>query len=275
MILERLGPAGRLFGFDQDADAHANALDDQRFTLIPENFRHARNFLRLEGVRFVDGLLADLGVSSHQFDEGARGFSIRHDAQLDMRMNQRTGVSAADIAAEYPVEQLTRIFRQYGELKRPDRVAYAIESARRTRTIARTNDLIAATAHLAPKGKENQFHAQVFQAFRIEVNDELGALKALLEATVELMPEGGRLAVISYHSLEDRLVKHFMRSGNFDDDIKRDFKGQALCPFLPVHRKAIVAGAVEQASNPRSRSARLRVAVRTALTKDAINTQAA
>jgi 16S rRNA (cytosine1402-N4)-methyltransferase len=275
LILAELGPTGKLFGFDQDADAHANALDDKRFTLVPENFRYVRNFLRLQGARHADGLLADLGVSSHQFDAGARGFSIRHDAALDMRMNQTTGINAADIAADYSVEQLTAMLRQYGELKRPDRVAYAIDEARRNRPIARTADLVAATDHLAPKGKENQFHAQIFQAFRIEVNDELGALREMLEATVGLLEEGGRLAIISYHSLEDRLVKHFMRSGNFEDSVKRDIKGNALCPFAPVNRKAIVADEAEQTRNPRARSARLRVATRTALTLDQINTQAA
>ena len=275
LILEALDTDGQLYGFDQDADAHANALTDERFTLIPENFRHARNFLRLNGVRRIDGLLADLGVSSHQFDEGARGFSTRFDAPLDMRMNQRDGLSAADIAASYTVEDLTRIFRLYGELKRPDKVAHAIARAREDQRIARTGDLMEATRHLAPKGKENQFHAQVFQAFRIEVNDEMGALKALLESTIHLMEEGGRLAVISYHSLEDRLVKHFMRSGNFEDNIKRDLKGAALCPFAPLNRKAIVADEDEQARNPRSRSARLRVATRTALSLDEINSLAA
>lgn len=275
LILDSLDGNGRLFGFDQDDDAHANALTDERFTLIPENFRHARNFLRLNGVRRIDGLLADLGVSSHQFDEGARGFSTRFDAPLDMRMNQRERLSAADIAATYTVEDLTRIFRLYGELKRPDKVAHAIARVREDRRIARTGDLMEATQHLAPRGKENQFHAQVFQAFRIEVNDELGALKALLESTIHLMEQGGRLAIISYHSLEDRLVKHFMRSGNFEDDVKRDLKGATLCPFAPLNRKAVVADKEEQARNPRSRSARLRVATRTALSLDEINSLAA
>ncbi|MAI23783.1 MAG: 16S rRNA (cytosine(1402)-N(4))-methyltransferase [Crocinitomicaceae bacterium] len=275
LILEALDSNGQLFGFDQDADAHANALPDERFTLIPENFRHTRNFLRLNGVRRIDGLLADLGVSSHQFDEGTRGFSIRFDAPLDMRMNQYDGLSAADIAATYTVKDLTRIFRLYGELKRPDKVAHAIAHFREDQRIARTGDLMEATKHLAPSGKENQFHAQVFQAFRIEVNDELGALKALLESSIHLMEEGGRLAVISYHSLEDRLVKHFMRSGNFEDDIKRDLKGATLCPFAPLNRKAIVADKEEQVRNPRSRSARLRVATRTALSLDEINSLAA
>ena len=207
-------------------------MTDERFTLIPENFRHARNFLRLNGVRRIDGLLADLGVSSHQFDEGARGFSTRFDAPLDMRMNQRDGLSAADIAASYTVEDLTRIFRLYGELKRPDKVAHAIARVREDQRIARTGDLMEATKHLAPKGKENQFHAQVFQAFRIEVNDELGALKALLESTIHLMEEGGRLAVISYHSLEDRLVKHFMRSWQLRRRRQTRPKG-APCAHLP------------------------------------------
>ena len=274
LILDALDANGRLFGFDQDADAHANALPDERFTLVPENFRHARNFLRLNGVRRIDGLLADLGVSSHQFDEGARGFSTRFDAPLDMRMNQRDGLSAADIAATYTVEDLTRIFRLYGELKRPDKVAHAIARVREDRRIARTGDLMEATQHLAPRGKENQFHAQVFQAFRIEVNDELGALKALLESTIHLMEEGGRLAVISYHSLEDRLVKHFMRSGNFEDDVKRDLKGAALsiCPAQPQSRRRR-----RRRTGPQPPIAQRRLAGghRTALSLDEINSLAA
>tara|TARA_B100000963_G_C22602037_1_gene660696 strand:+ start:1122 stop:2072 length:951 start_codon:yes stop_codon:yes gene_type:complete len=275
LILDAMDSNGRLFGFDQDADAQDNAIADERFTLIPENFRYARNFLRLNGVRRIDGLLADLGVSSHQFDEGTRGFSTRFDAPLDMRMNQRSKLSAADITATYTVKDLTRIFQLYGELKRPHKVAHAIALSRENQCISRTGDLIQAIKHLAPNGKENQFHAQVFQALRIEVNDELGALKSLLESTIHLMQAGGRLAIISYHSLEDRLVKHFMRSGNFDDNIKRDFKGTALCPFTPLKRKAVVANDKERADNPRSRSARLRMAIRTALSPEDINSLAA
>ena len=270
MMLDALNADGHIYGMDQDNDVLDNVPQDERFTLLPENFRYMRNFLRQEGVRHVDGILADLGVSSHQFDTGSRGFSIRFEGPLDMRMNQSQQVSAADVVGSYTVPELTRVFRQYGEIKRPDKAAYAIESARKEAPITRTNELIAALSTLAPRGKENQYFAQVFQALRIEVNDELGALQAMLLSSVELLQEGGRLAIISYHSLEDRLVKHFMRSGNFDDNIPRDFKGQALCPFHLLSRKAIIADSEEQDCNPRARSARLRIAERTALTSEQI-----
>lgn len=260
-ILERMGPEDRLWAFDQDPDAQANALDDERFTLIPQNFRYARNFLRMHGVTEVHGLLADLGVSSHQFDAGERGFSTRADAPLDMRMNPGAGVSAAEWIAGATVEELTRVFRLYGELKRPDKAAWAVKD----KEVRTTGELKAVLGHLAPRGKENKFMAQVFQALRIELNDELGALRELLKQCTAMMPEGGRLVVMSYHSLEDRLVKHFMRSGNFEDTVERDLRGAILAPFQPITRKAIVADEAEQASNPRSRSARLRVAARTAI----------
>jgi 16S rRNA (cytosine1402-N4)-methyltransferase len=187
-----------------------------------------------------------------------------------MRMNQSQPISAAEVIATYTVSDLTRVFRQYGELKRPDKAAYAIESARKVNPIERTSQLKDCLSSLAPRGKENQYFAQVFQALRIEVNDELGALQAMLLSSIELLEEGGRLAIISYHSLEDRMVKHFMRSGNFEDAIHRDFKGQALCPFNLLSRKAIVADSGEQERNPRARSARLRVAQRTALSTEQI-----
>lgn len=269
-ILEALDANGRIYGMDQDADARDNIPPDERFALIPENFRHMRNFLRQEGVRHVDGILADLGVSSHQFDTGERGFSIRYDGPLDMRMNQSQPISATEVIGTYTVPELTRVFRQYGELKRPDKAAYAIEAARKEAPIERTQQLIQALNRQAPRGKENQYFAQVFQALRIEVNDELGALQAMLLSSIELLEEGGRLAIISYHSLEDRMVKHFMRSGNFEDTIHRDFKGKALCPFNLLSRKAIVADNDEQATNPRARSARLRIAERTALSTEDI-----
>lgn len=275
LILEHLGGNGRLFGFDQDQDATPNVPEDSRFQLIPENFRHTRNFLRLQGVQKIDGLLADLGVSSHQFDEGGRGFSIRFDGPLDMRMNQSMQRSAADVIADYEVEALIRMFREYGELKRPDKVAYTIQQVRAQHRIQTTFELMEALQPLAPRGRENQYFAQVFQALRIEVNDELGALKALLESTIHMMDEGARLVVISYHSLEDRLVKHFMRSGNFEDDVQRDFKGQTICPFVPINRKAIIASDAEQDSNPRSRSARLRVAERTGYSMEDLKSKAA
>lgn len=265
LMLAELNDEGHVFGMDHDSDARDNMPQDDRFTLIPENFRYMRNFLRQEGVRHVDGILADLGVSSHQFDTGSRGFSIRFEGPLDMRMNQSQPNSAADVVGSYSVAELTRVFRQYGELKRPDKAAYALESARKEAPITRTTQLIDALSALAPRSKENQYFAQVFQALRIEVNDELGALKAMLTSSIELLPEGGRLAIISYHSLEDRMVKHFMRSGNFDDVIPRDFKGQAMCPFHLLSRKAIIADEAEQERNPRARSARLRIAERTAL----------
>jgi len=264
-ILERMGPNDRLWAFDQDPDAQANKLDDERFTLIPQNFRYARNFLRMHGVTEVHGLLADLGVSSHQFDAADRGFTTRSDAPLDMRMNPKTGTSAAEWLRDADVPELTRVFRWYGELKRPDKAAWAVVDARNSGPILTTGQLKQALTSQAPRGKENKFFAQVFQALRIELNDELGALRELLNQCTALIPEGGRMVVMSYHSLEDRLVKHFMRSGNFEDQLERDFRGAPLTPFSPVNRKAIVADDQEQMSNPRSRSARLRVAERTAL----------
>jgi 16S rRNA (cytosine1402-N4)-methyltransferase len=275
LMLDALSQDGHVYGMDQDADARDNLPDDGRFTLIPENFRYMRNFLRQEGVRHVNGILGDLGVSSHQFDTGSRGFSTRFEGPLDMRMNQSQPVSAADVIATYTATDLTRVFRQYGELKRPDKAAYAIESARKVAPIERTSQLKDCLRSLAPRGKENQYFAQVFQALRIEVNDELGALQAMLLSSIELLEEGGRLAIISYHSLEDRMVKHFMRSGNFEDNIHRDFKGQALCPFNLLSRKAIVASGEEQERNPRARSARLRVAQRTGLTNEQIKSATA
>ena len=268
-ILEQMGPNDRLWAFDQDPDAQANVPDDDRFTLIPQNFRYARNFLRMHGVTEVHGLLADLGVSSHQFDAGERGFSTRSDAPLDLRMNPTTGVSGAEWVASATVEELTRVFRLYGELKRPDKAAWALVQARDHETIATTGRLKQVLEPLAPRGKENKFMAQVFQALRIELNDELGALRELLKQCIALLPEGGRLVVMSYHSLEDRLVKHFMRSGNFDDALERDLRGAPLAPFRPITRKAVVADDAEQAANPRSRSARLRIAERTDYTPSA------
>lgn len=268
-ILEQMGANDRLWAFDQDPDAQANVPDDDRFTLIPQNFRYARNFLRMHGVTEVHGLLADLGVSSHQFDAGERGFSTRTDAPLDLRMNPNAGISGAEWVATATVEELTRVFRLYGELKRPDKAAWALVQARDTEPIATTGRLKHVLEPLAPRGKENKFMAQVFQALRIELNDELGALRELLKQCTALLPEGGRLVVMSYHSLEDRLVKHFVRSGNFDDELERDLRGAPLAPFRPITRKAVVADDAEQVANPRSRSARLRIAERTDYTPSA------
>jgi 16S rRNA (cytosine1402-N4)-methyltransferase len=208
-------------------------------------------------------LLADLGVSSHQFDTAERGFSLRHDGPLDMRMNPETGEPASAWLARAEVSEMTQVFRRYGELNRPDKLAHRIAAAREEAPLNTTHDLIRVLSPSAPRGKENKFYAKIFQAIRIHINDELGALEDLLTQAVGMLKPGGRLAVMSYHSLEDRLVKHFMRSGNFDDDVKRDMKGQIQAPFHPLVRKAIVATDEEMNENPRARSARLRVAERT------------
>ena len=262
-MLSRLGEDARLFGFDQDPDAAENTLHDDRFTLIEANFRFAPQFLRANGGLPLDGLLADLGVSSHQFDTAERGFSLRHDGPLDMRMNPNTGLSAQEWLASAEVSELTRVFGRYGELNRPDKLAHRIAASRSESPLKSTFDLIRALSSSAPRGKENKFYARIFQAIRIHINDELGALEDLLMHAVQMLRPGGRLVVMSYHSLEDRLVKHFMRSGNFDDDVQRDMKGQIQAPFHPLVRKAVVADETEMASNPRARSARLRVAERT------------
>jgi 16S rRNA (cytosine1402-N4)-methyltransferase len=263
VILENLNEKGVLFGFDQDPDAVANTLDDKRFTLVEANFRYAKQFLSLHGVENPKGILADLGVSSHQFDTAERGFSLRMDGPLDMRMNPEIGISAAEVIDEYTWEELMVVLRMYGEVNRPDRVAREIVAAHNVTPIITTEDLVKVLSKMAPGGRENKFYAQIFQALRIEVNDELAALKELLEQSSKLLKPGGRLVVISYHSLEDRLVKHFMRSGNFEDKVEKDIRGQIHAPFVPVSRKAIVASPEEVMNNPRARSARLRVAERT------------
>ena len=263
VILENLNEKGMLFGFDQDPDAVANTLNDKRFTLVEANFRYAKQFLSLHGVENPNGILADLGVSSHQFDTAERGFSLRMDGPLDMRMNPEIGMSAADVIDEYTWEELMVVLRMYGEVNRPDRVAREIVSAHKATPIITTEDLVKVLSKMAPGGRENKFYAQIFQALRIEVNDELAALKELLEQSSKLLKPGGRLVVISYHSLEDRLVKHYMRSGNFEDKVEKDIKGQIHAPFAPISRKAIVASPEEVMNNPRARSARLRVAERT------------
>ena len=262
-ILKNLNSKGKLYSFDQDPDAANNILNDDRFTLIDANFRYAKQFLRLKGVEKTKGILADLGVSSHQFDTADRGFSLRINGPLDMRMNHAAGISAAEYLAHCTWEQLMVILRMYGEVNRPDKVARAIVAAREEKEITTTGDLVKILSKMAPGGRENKFYAQIFQALRIEINDELSALRDLLEQAADLLELGGRLVVISYHSLEDRLVKHFMRSGNFEDEIKQDLKGIVLAPFKPVVRKSICASAEEVLLNPRARSARLRVAERT------------
>lgn len=266
VIISKLNNEGRLFSFDQDPDAVANKIDDSRFNLVEANFRYAKQFLSLHGVKELSGMLADLGVSSHQFDTADRGFSLRMDGPLDMRMNHSSGLSAAEVIEESTWEELMVVLRMYGEVNRPDKLARTIKAASDNSPIKTTNDLIKAISKHAPSGRENKFYAQVFQALRIEVNDELAALKDLLEQATQLIKPGGRLAIISYHSLEDRLVKHFMRSGNFEDKVEKDIKGASLAPFKQVVRKAIVATPEEVLGNPRARSARLRIAERTTYT---------
>ena len=259
-ILQELGSEGRLLAFDRDADALANTIDDPRFTLIHEDFRYMKNFLRLNGINRVDGILADLGVSSHQFDEAGRGFSTRFDAELDLRMDRRQTTTAKDIVNTASEEELRGILHNYGELPNANRMARAIVSARAESPILTTFDLKKALESNIPRNQENKFYAMVFQALRIEVNGELKALKAMLTQAVEILNPGGRLVVISYHSLEDRLVKNIIKTGNFEGEVKKDFYGNLLSPLKPITRKPVVADAEELMDNPRSRSAKLRVA---------------
>jgi 16S rRNA (cytosine1402-N4)-methyltransferase len=258
-ILKRL-ESGKLFAFDQDPDALQNVPDDDRFTLIPQNFRYLQNFLRMYGVTEVDGILADLGVSSHQFDETSRGFSIRGDAPLDMRMAQRGERTAATILNEAEEQDLARILRNYGEVKGAGRVVRAIVKKRNEQPFTTTGDLIRLLEPMVPATKRHKFLAQVFQALRIEVNDEMGALEDLLTQSERVLKPGGRLVVISYHSLEDRPVKRYLRSGNFEGEVKKDFYGNPITPFKTVSRGAILPDEEEMKTNSRARSARLRVA---------------
>lgn len=257
-ILEKLDK-GTLFAFDQDTDAQKNSIDDNRFVLINQNFRFMQKFLRLEGVLKVDGILADLGVSSYQFDTAERGFSIREEGELDMRMNTTQDLSAKQLVNEYELDDLCRIFREYGELKNAYSLAKSILSSRENREIVTTEDLKEAVKKHVPPHKRNKILAQLFQAIRIEVNDELKALKEMLLQSVDLLKEGGRLSVISYHSLEDRLVKNLIKSGNFKGEIEKDFYGVPKGILKAISKKPITASEEELESNPRSRSAKLRV----------------
>lgn len=261
-IMSKLGPEGRLYAFDQDADALANAIDDPRFKLIHENFRHVKSFLRLEGVRHVDGLLADLGVSSHQFDEAERGFSTRMEGELDLRMDRRQELTARTLVNSADEEELARILWLYGELPNARQMARAICRARAEAEIVTTFDLRNAVSRHLPRGMENKYLAMLFQSLRIVVNGELEALQALLQQGAELLNPGGRMVVMSYHSLEDRLVKNYFRAGNFEGEVEKDFYGNPIVQLVPVSRKAIVASDEEVQRNPRARSARLRVAER-------------
>ncbi|GAB1404026.1 16S rRNA (cytosine(1402)-N(4))-methyltransferase RsmH [Lentimicrobium sp.] len=262
-ILDKLGQDGRLLAFDQDMDALANLPDDNRLTFINQNFSYLTNFLRLYKALPVDGILADLGVSSHQLDAAERGFSTRSESVLDLRMNRKAELTARQVVNQYTQEELTRVFRDFGELPNSWRMALTLVEARQANEIVTTGDLKQSLLKFARKGQENKFYARVFQALRIEVNGELNALKSMLEQSIKCIKPGGRLVVISYHSLEDRLVKHFMRSGNFGDTQEKDFFGNVLSPFRLIDRKAIVPTEDEIQNNPRARSARLRIAERT------------
>jgi 16S rRNA (cytosine1402-N4)-methyltransferase len=259
-ILKHLGPEGHLYSLDQDPDAEANAPQDPRHTFVASNFRFVRGALRLRGIEHVDGILADLGVSSHHFDAKHRGFSFRGEALLDMRMNTRGGRTAADIINTYTNDALAKIFSEYGELDTTWKIANCIERARIEKPITTTAELVEAVKPCTPPKDEAKFLTKLFQAIRIELNGEIEALKMALEQSAKLLSPEGRLVVMSYHSLEDRLVKNFMRSGNCEGVIEKDFFGRATTPFKVISRKAIVPSDEEITTNPRSRSAKLRVA---------------
>jgi len=261
-LLLQLGSKGRLIAFDQDQDALDNRINDPRFLLIHQNFRYLKRFLKFHGITEVDGIMGDFGVSSHQFDEGDRGFSTRFDGALDMRMNQEQGLTAAQILNEYSAEQLTVLFREYGELRNGAKLSRVIEAARKEKMIKTTEELKSIVRPFMPRNKEHKIMAQIFQAIRLEVNQELAVLKEFLLQTKEVIKPSGRLSLISYHSLEDRLVKRFMRHGLFEGMPEKDVFGRAFMPFKPVG-KLIVPSAQEIEKNNRARSAKLRIAQRT------------
>ncbi|KYG72509.1 16S rRNA (cytosine(1402)-N(4))-methyltransferase RsmH [Roseivirga echinicomitans] len=261
-ILKHLNSEGRLFGFDQDIDARANAdkIQNRSFTFVQANFRHIKRYLKLHGVKQVDGILADLGVSSHQIDEPMRGFSTRSEADLDMRMDLNASLNASDVVNEYSEEQLHKLLGIYGEVKNAKTLAAAIVSERFSKPFKTTKDLIQLLDRLAPRHREYKYYAQVFQAIRIEVNDEMGALEEFLEQSAEVIKPGGRLVVESYHSLEDRMVKNFINKGKVFGEVEKDFFGNQLKPFNAINRKPIEANEEELVVNKRARSAKLRIA---------------
>jgi 16S rRNA (cytosine1402-N4)-methyltransferase len=263
-VLSRLEVNGKLIGFDQDVDAAENIPKDERFEWVQNNFRYLKNSLRFMRIKEVDGVLADLGVSSHQFDLDSRGFSIRGNARLDMRMQQTAELDAFKVVNEYAEADLKRVLKEYGEIRNAGRVAAKIVHQRSQNPIESTHQLVEALKGLAPKQKQNQFLAQVFQAIRIEVNDELNALQDFLQQCAEVIKVGGKLVVISYHSLEDRLVKRYMKTGNFSGDMEKDFYGNLIRPFTPVKGGLITPDADEIERNNRARSAKLRIAERNA-----------
>ena len=259
-ILARLEGDAHLYGFDQDADAEANIPHDRRFTFVRSNFRYLRNWMRYYGVERIDGLLADLGVSSHHLDDASRGFSFRFDAPLDMRMNKRAGVSAADVVNDYEEGRLADVFYLYGELRDSRRIASAIVECRKRQRIVTTQDFLQVVSPLFRREREKKDLARLFQALRIEVNHEMDALREMLQSATEALRPGGRLAVITYHSLEDRIVKNVMKTGNCEGKALKDFYGRVETPFKLVNNKVITPCEEEQANNPRSRSAKLRIA---------------
>ena len=263
-ILRRLGPGGRLFGFDQDEDAEKNIVGDQRFTFVRSNFRYLKQWMRYYGVEQIDGLLADLGVSSHHFDDPERGFSFRFDeAALDMRMNKRAGMTAADVVNGYTEEQLADVFYLYGELKQARRIAAALVKARQQAPITTIGQLLKSTEQIFAREREKKEVTKLFQALRIEVNHEMAALREMLLGACRLLRPGGRLSVITYHSLEDRIVKNVMRSGNAEGRVEQDFYGRIQSPLHLIYNRVITPSAEELEQNPRSRSAKLRIAEKT------------
>lgn len=258
-ILSRL-KTGRLFAFDQDEDAAANIINDERFFFIRHNFKYIRNFLKYYGVEHVDGILADLGVSSHDFDVAERGFSFRFDGDLDMRMNRDTTQTAADIVNSYAEDRLREIFREYGEIDNAGRLARQIVTARQTKSVRTIEEFRLAIQPCVPKMQESKYLAKVFQALRIETNREMEVLHEFLEQSIELLKPGGRLVVITYHSLEDRMVKNFIKSGDFSGKQEKDFYGNVDSPLIAINRKVIVPTDEEIERNPRARSAKLRIA---------------
>lgn len=257
-ILSHLGENGRLYGFDMDLDAADNAPDDPRFTFVRSNFRYMENFLRYLGEKKIDGIIADLGVSFHHFDDASRGFSFRSDAPLDMRMNRMASTTAAEIVNTYSTEQLSDLFREFTDLKRPGAIASAIDKARSQTRINTTLELSEAVARSINPAQSKKELAQIFQALRIEVNNEMDSLIHFLNSTLRILKPGGRLAILTYHSIEDRLVKNFMRSGNTAGTMEKDFYGRILTPWKSVLRKPLTASDAEVEANPRSRSAKLR-----------------
>ena len=259
-ILSRLGTNGRLFGFDQDADAESNIMNDDRFTFVRSNFRYLKNWMRFHEVEKIDGLLADLGVSSHHFDDESRGFSFRFDAPLDMRMNKRAGMTAADVLNNYTEEQLADIFYLYGELKNARKIASVVVKARQDSPIETTGQLLQLTEKIFAREREKKEVTKLFQALRIEVNHEMDALREMLNSACQLLRPGGRMSVITYHSLEDRIVKNMMRAGNAEGKVEQDFFGRAKSPLHLINNRVIVPTDDELQRNPRSRSAKLRIA---------------